>query len=37
MTDHIPPDRAWYAVSRETPTVRELPFEAVATIESPWR
>jgi hypothetical protein len=37
MTDHVPPDRAWYAVSRPGPTVRELPFEAVASLESPWR
>ena len=36
ISDHIP-DRAWYAVSRGDCTVRELSFDDVAGIESPWR
>ena len=35
VTNHIPPGRAWFAVS---PTgVRELTFDDVELIESPWR
>lgn len=37
MTDHIPPDRAWYAVRTVGGAVRELCYEDVATIETPWR
>jgi hypothetical protein len=37
FTNHIPPDRAWYAVSDVDGTVRELSFEDVALLESPWR
>ena len=36
MTDHIPPDRAWFVVSREDGEVRELSFDEVAHLESPW-
>jgi hypothetical protein len=35
MTDHIPPNRIWYAVSGDG--VREIPFEEVAHLEGPWR
>jgi hypothetical protein len=37
MTDYIPPNRAWFAVSREDGEVRELSFDDVAHLESPWR
>jgi hypothetical protein len=37
MTDHIPPDRAWFAVPRVGGLVRELAFDDVASLESPWR
>jgi hypothetical protein len=37
VTDHIPPDRAWFAVSETDATVRELSFEDVAHLEGPWR
>lgn len=37
MTDHIPQNRAWFAVSREDGEVRELSFDDVAHLESPWR
>lgn len=37
MTDHIPPNRAWFAVSRDDGEVRELSFNDVAHLESPWR
>jgi hypothetical protein len=37
FTNHIPPDRAWYAVSETDGTVRELSFDDVAHLESPWR
>jgi hypothetical protein len=37
MTDHIPPDRAWFAVSQEDDEVRELTFTDVAHLETPWR
>jgi len=37
MTDHIPPDRAWFAVPRVSGPVRELAFADVAYLESPWR
>jgi hypothetical protein len=37
MTDHIPPNRAWFAVPREDGEVRELSFDDVAHLESPWR
>ena len=37
MTNHRPPDRAWFAVLRTGAAVRELGFEDVAAIESPWR
>src|SRR5215467_9474693 len=37
MTDHVPPDRAWFAVPRSGANVRELAFEDIAAIESPWR
>lgn len=35
LTNHIPPDRAWFAVSQTG--VRELSFDDVAPLESPWR
>lgn len=37
MTDHIPPDRAWFAISNTTGAVRELAFRDIANLESPWR
>jgi hypothetical protein len=37
LTDHIPPDRAWFAVSEINGSVRELTFTDVADWESPWR
>lgn len=37
MTDHIPPDRAWFAISAIGDSVRELTFEDVAQLEKPWR
>ena len=37
FTDHIPPDRAWFAVSETGDTVRELAFNRVAHLETPWR
>jgi hypothetical protein len=37
MTDHIPPDRAWFAVSEEDHPIRELSFDDVCKFESPWR
>ena len=37
MTNHIPPDRAWFVVPRTGGAVRELGFKEVAAIESPWR
>jgi hypothetical protein len=37
VTNHIPPNRAWFAVPRTGANVRELAFEDVAAIESPWR
>jgi hypothetical protein len=37
MTNHIPPNRAWFAISNTTGAVRELAFTDVADLESPWR
>jgi len=39
FTNHIPPDRAWYAVPREGEgPPRELAWEDVAALEpGPWR
>lgn len=37
MTNHIPPNRAWFAVSGDDGEVRELAFEDVAHLEGPWR
>jgi hypothetical protein len=37
LTNHIPPDRAWFAISNATGAVRELAFRDVANLESPWR
>ena len=37
LTNHIPPDRAWFAISIITGEVRELAFKDVAELESPWR
>jgi hypothetical protein len=35
ITNHIPPGRAWFAVSESG--IRELSFDYVAPLESPWR
>ena len=35
FTDHIPPDRAWFAVSADLGVVRELSFDDVQALESP--
>ena len=37
MAGRIPPDRAWFVVPQDGGEVRELPFDAVAELESPWR
>lgn len=37
ITTHVPPDRAWYAVPSNGGPVRELSYEDVEAIESPWR
>jgi hypothetical protein len=37
FTNHIPPDRAWYAVSLADETIRELTYDDVEALESPWR
>ena len=37
LTDHIPPDRAWFAVPVGDGEIRELSFDEVAHLESPWR
>jgi hypothetical protein len=37
MTDHIPPNRAWFAVSANDGEIRELSFDEVAHLEGPWR
>ena len=37
MTDHIPPDRTWFAVAEVDGSVRELVFNDVADLELPWR
>lgn len=37
VTNRIPPDRTWFAVSELDATVRELSFNDVAHLESPWR
>jgi hypothetical protein len=37
LTDHIPPNRAWFAVPADDGEVRELSFDEVAHLESPWR
>ena len=37
LTNHIPLDRAWFAISNTTGVVRELAFHDVANLESPWR
>jgi hypothetical protein len=37
MTNRIPPDRAWFVVSKATGFVRELRFKDVADLETPWR
>jgi hypothetical protein len=35
LSNHIPPDRAWFAVLQAG--VREFSFDDVAPLESPWR
>ena len=37
LTDHIPPNRAWFAVPADDGEVLELSFDEVAHLESPWR
>jgi hypothetical protein len=37
VTNHIPSDRAWFAVSEIDASVRELTFRDVAGLEKPWR
>ena len=38
LTDHIPPDRAWFAVPATSEVPRELRFEEVQHLETgPWR
>jgi hypothetical protein len=33
----VPPARAWFAVSVDGKAIRELFYEDVATLETPWR
>ena len=35
LTTHVPPDRAWFAVSASG--VRSLSYDDVAHLEGPWR
>ena len=38
LTDHLPPDRAWFTVSDDGLAVRELAFDEVREFEKePWR
>lgn len=37
LTDHLPPDRAWFLVSEGSTAIREVAFEEVAHLEKPWR
>jgi hypothetical protein len=37
MTNRKPPDRAWFAVSQTDAGIRELTFDDVAHLETPWR
>lgn len=37
VTNRIPPERAWYAVSLSDETIRELSFDDVEYLESHWR
>ena len=37
MTDHIPPDRAWFSISADLLSVRELSYADVESVETPWR
>ncbi len=37
IANHIPPDRAWFAVPSAEGPVRELTFEEVSYVERPWR
>jgi len=37
LTNHIPPDRAWFAISNTTGDTRELAYKDVGDLESPWR
>lgn len=37
MAGRKPPDRAWFAVAEGGGAVRELTFDEVASLETPWR
>jgi hypothetical protein len=37
LTNHIPPDRVWFAVSEIDDAVRQLTYSDVAGLEKPWR
>jgi hypothetical protein len=37
LTDRIPPDRAWFAIPRDGSAARELTYDDVAALETPWR
>ncbi len=37
VTNRVPPDRAWFAVSLVGDTIRELSFDDVEAFELPWR
>ena len=37
LTNHIPPDRAWFAVPTNGNPCRELLYDDVASMEGPWR
>jgi len=37
LTNHIPPERAWFVISNTTDVARDLAFEDVADLETPWR
>lgn len=37
MTDRVPPDRAWYVISEDDHSAREVAFGDVAHWETVWR
>jgi hypothetical protein len=37
FSGHVPPSRAWFAVPGDDGEARELSFDEMAHLESPWR